>query len=548
MTKNPLPILCILLLAASPALADETLHLFAADGPGSPGSPGTGAEGFTFDDGDQPAAAGWVGVDLTTNPDTYWHVANTAICAGTGTDMSQALPFDAGDTSNDHALWCGRYEVCHWVHPSGYGLGWRQYAIVDLGAVPVDESLDIAFAYRSSIEGDVYDWFTLFVEVDGAWTSVWEDHVQLDHTFRELSFSLSAAELGGAGATTRVALHFQSDGTWCDEDGLFPTEYGAVWVDNLAIAVDGGTVFASDFEDGLVPESLSFEVEPGAGDWATLRRDVAQPEGDTPNETWFWTFFDPDLANGDYPDGVIPYGPPYMWNVIESPLISVDQNGAPYTYQEGDRVFLEYRAYIDFHESLWITLPLPGVAATTADGCRHGFYSTNTVIFPPVEHGWQTFLHEITDELLIFGYGEEIVGLTLRAAGVRDMEGIWGPPEGIHSAGPFIDDVKVWVERDVTGVETTPRISAFLGAQPNPFNPKTNLRFRLAEAGDARVAIFDLGGRRVRALSARGLAAGEHAFDWDGRDDSGRALASGVYLIRFEGGGATAQGKAVLLK
>jgi hypothetical protein len=112
---------------AAPAFGarEDTFFLFAASGPGSYGSPGTDARGFTFDHEGGPAEAGWFGVDLTAQEGEWWHLADTDLCAGTGTDMSEALPFDTGDTVNDYALWCGRSEVCGWFDPDGYGNHWK---------------------------------------------------------------------------------------------------------------------------------------------------------------------------------------------------------------------------------------------------------------------------------------------------------------------------------------------------------------------------------------------------------------------------------------
>jgi len=536
-------------LPASGARGD-TLFLFAASGPGSFGSPGTDARGFTFDHAGGPAPAGWFGVDLTTDEAVWWHVANTDICAGTGTDMSQALPFDSGDTVNDYALWCGRHEVCSWVYgQTGYGRSWDQYAIVDFSATPVQQTLTIDLAYRSSFEGEDYDWFTLFVEVDGVWQSVWEEHNPLDETFRELSFTLPEGEIGGPGAATRVAFHFRSDGGWCDEDGLFPTDIGAVWLDNIAIDVDGAPVFASDFESGLLPAGLSLEVGPGLGDFAALRTGVAQPEAAEPNESYFWTFFDPALANEDYPDGVVPYGPPYAQNVIEGPVLAVDQHGAPLDWRQGDLLFVETSVYFDMPPLSYVTVPFPEFAAITADGCQQRWESAHTVFFPPEPWGWRQVVLERTQDLLDSAGGGEIVGIKVRPSGVEDVLGIWGPPYDFHAAGPFVDNVRIYILRDTeTAVAPAPAASALIGAQPNPFNPKTTIRFSLAEAGRARLEVFDLAGRRVAMLLDGPAAAGEQSIDWDGRDDAGRRLASGVYLLRFAAAGVSEEGKLVLLK
>jgi hypothetical protein len=83
---------------------------------------------------------------------------------------------------------------------------------------------------------------------------------------------------------------------------------------------------------------------------------------------------------------------------------------------------------------------------------------------------------------------------------------------------------------------------------PNPFNPSTTISYRLGEAGRVRLTIYDAAGRHVRTLADRAEAAGEHAVVFDGRDDAGRALASGVYFYRLDAGDVTRTRKMVLLK
>lgn len=87
-----------------------------------------------------------------------------------------------------------------------------------------------------------------------------------------------------------------------------------------------------------------------------------------------------------------------------------------------------------------------------------------------------------------------------------------------------------------------------VGCFPNPFNPRTTVRFVLPTAGIARLEIIDLAGRAVRRLVAADLAAGAHDVRWDGRDDAGRAVAAGCYLARLEGGGAVAVTRLALVR
>ncbi len=83
---------------------------------------------------------------------------------------------------------------------------------------------------------------------------------------------------------------------------------------------------------------------------------------------------------------------------------------------------------------------------------------------------------------------------------------------------------------------------------PNPFNPSTELRFELPIAGDTGVRIFDAQGRLVRTLVHAVLAAGAHTVEWNGRDDAGHTLASGIYWSRVEFAGQVRMRKLTLLK
>ncbi len=84
--------------------------------------------------------------------------------------------------------------------------------------------------------------------------------------------------------------------------------------------------------------------------------------------------------------------------------------------------------------------------------------------------------------------------------------------------------------------------------QPNPFNPVTQISFRLHQAGPARLRVFSIDGRLVRTLLDGSLAAGEQMTTWDGRDDVGRALPSGLYLYAFEAAGQRETRKMLMTK
>jgi hypothetical protein len=83
---------------------------------------------------------------------------------------------------------------------------------------------------------------------------------------------------------------------------------------------------------------------------------------------------------------------------------------------------------------------------------------------------------------------------------------------------------------------------------PNPFNPTTLIRYELPEAGPVRLDIYNVRGARVRRLVAAHQEAGDRTAAWDGRDDAGAAVTSGIYFYRLAAGPFTATRKMVLLR
>ncbi|MBK7047830.1 MAG: T9SS type A sorting domain-containing protein [bacterium] len=86
-------------------------------------------------------------------------------------------------------------------------------------------------------------------------------------------------------------------------------------------------------------------------------------------------------------------------------------------------------------------------------------------------------------------------------------------------------------------------------AQPNPFNPMTLIAYELPSTSRVRLVVYDLTGRRVRALrSGETETAGRHEVVWQGRDDSGHLVATGVYVYRLEAGGTVLARRMTLVK
>jgi hypothetical protein len=121
-------------------------------------------------------------------------------------------------------------------------------------------------------------------------------------------------------------------------------------------------------------------------------------------------------------------------------------------------------------------------------------------------------------------------------------------PDGTQDV--IIDRVLEWFFPGTTGVTpgagAEPLRLALLQNAPNPFTGATSLRFAVPRDGRASLEVFNVAGRRVAQLLDRDLPAGHHTATWDGRDASGRRVASGVYLYRLTTGGESLTKEMVL--
>ncbi|MDP2983901.1 MAG: FlgD immunoglobulin-like domain containing protein [Candidatus Latescibacter sp.] len=93
-----------------------------------------------------------------------------------------------------------------------------------------------------------------------------------------------------------------------------------------------------------------------------------------------------------------------------------------------------------------------------------------------------------------------------------------------------------------------PQVIKIIGNSPNPFNPSTTISFLLAVTGKTELAVYSSTGQKVRTLISGDQTAGTHSAVWDGQDDSGKAVSSGVYFSRLTIGNQTATGKMLLLR
>ncbi len=624
---------------------DLGTSFFAAAGAGAFGQPGTNATGYDFE-GVEPA--GWHAV--APGGETHWHLEDVGLLAGHAVDMSGALPFDTGDTENSFALWCGTNTDPDFLS-DGYGNNWDEAVVVHFDlSVTTDVSID--FYMNCDFEGDSYDYFQVEVSgADGTWTEIYVNDTSAEQILNHIVVTVDSADIDGW--LEAVRFRFRSDSSWSDEDGSFISDIGAVWIDNLIIDIDGSTVLTADFEDEVVPENIHMMA---TSDFDTENYTVLHDGVEIGDSCWddthsAWGFFDPETTEPAYPDGVISYGPPWAYMVLQSPTFEVDQDGTPisYAYGEADTLFLNYEAYIDLPLSPLILLRY-WVSARVEGSESFGSWQTDNTLY----YGWSggecftTGSFNIESMALDSSGPGTMTGLKVRIELV-DMcpdwcgingdglshtvgmlidgvsVGISGTPsdpllpvavfdatpnpvelsqtvsfdgsgsyhedsganlvnfewdfdgDGIYdeSGSMYIDhiypdigtytarlrvtddavpaamdsmDLDIVVEPLTTSVPEIPNQFRLYPNVPNPFNPSTKLRFDLTSAGDVDLSIFDISGRKIRNLVREYRAAGTHEVSWNGRNNSGVPVPSGVYFVRLLSGTFVGEQRLILLK
>jgi hypothetical protein len=115
--------------------------------------------------------------------------------------------------------------------------------------------------------------------------------------------------------------------------------------------------------------------------------------------------------------------------------------------------------------------------------------------------------------------------------------------------GWYVDDIHVTTDVPTdAGTPRAPYADRLSAAYPNPFNPRTTIPFELAGRGAAELKIFDVAGRLVRTLLDGTYGKGPHTAAWDGTDNRGKAVASGIYFCRLKAGVYTATTRLALIR
>lgn len=379
-------------------------------------------------------------------------------------------------------------------------------------------SVGISFAAKYEIETDWDYVYFQYRTGSSGWTTVDSYTGFEDWHIRQYHIAGAAGETG-----VRFRFMFDSD-TYVTEDGFYlddftiyansgePVQYGDI-DDNGTVTV-ADAVYGLEYSCGLDPIP---DIDPIP--WEPLRLASADVDGNQAVQA-----FDASLIS-QYASGLIDHFPVTLTG-YEAPEAQID-------------------IALDGQELVF-----------TATGELYGFnletWSTETVIFgtPEVQN----------DSMTMAGYpGDVVFKLALMSDEAVSGEFLrigFGVGAGSNYTLPLnmvVNDQAVEVELDVSeldaeGGQTPPVETRLYGNHPNPFNPVTAIRFSLKNQSRTRLAIYNVRGQMIRLLTNDTLPAGHHQVVWDGTDDRGNGVSSGVYLYRLEADGKSESRRMLLLK
>ncbi len=131
----------------------------------------------------------------------------------------------------------------------------------------------------------------------------------------------------------------------------------------------------------------------------------------------------------------------------------------------------------------------------------------------------------------------------------------FGSDAANNGAGVYLDYAIVYGQTNYTVGVDNPKFKTaapikftLLQNYPNPFNPKATIRFELPQATQVSLQIYDVSGRLIRTLLNESKEAGYHSLIWDGTDEHGQTMSSGLYFYRIDTEGFSDTKSMILLK
>lgn len=471
-------------------------------------------------------------------------------------------------------------ETRGWAVPGGYGNGWRETVARDFHG---DGTGPVRLQFRYQVESESgFDFAFALLEVDGQ-ESVLAVYDGVESGVAEFDL---APRLGSSPVDYRVKFRFNSDASYSNEDGGFAAACAPFVLDDVSL-VGGGESSFSDFEshrDGWYQPDGPLD-NPVSEVWLLENRHRLGSDQHLHGEGLLIYHVDEEVLTSIHGNtggisnlvtrGLVVEEADGRFDLLVDPTNRGDP-GDVWPGSEG-RTRFDLDSVPDARTNSGQGTPVVVEEISRSDGvitCR----VTAGDPAPRVRGVNPTRLPRDAGEVTLDLVGEQhlrprvVVGLVRVATPAIPAHRVeWLDDHVVRAsfvlAGqtPGLYDVVVEnpdgqtavaaaafeVAESPTGVEPPARRpDAFALAQnfPNPFNPRTTIRYEVPRPGPLSLQVFDARGRVVRTLIEGTHPAGYFATTWDGTDETGHRVASGLYVYRLTGEGFDAQRKMLLVE
>jgi len=157
-------------------------------------------------------------------------------------------------------------------------------------------------------------------------------------------------------------------------------------------------------------------------------------------------------------------------------------------------------------------------------------------LYQSLPEGWKAYLLDVDQ-----GISKDML---------RDKTIEYNPDKKIpnHHRFKMIVGTKEFVESHNDGIPLVPVKFALFQNYPNPFNPDTKISYSIPKRCEVEIVIFNIIGQRVKKLVSSVKNAGRYQVIWDGSDNQGRFVSSGVYIYRLKAANKVATRKMIVLR
>jgi M6 family metalloprotease-like protein len=447
---------------------------------------------------------------------------------------------------------------------SGYGNNWDVKASRDFN-YNGSGSVSLQYQYTFAVEPS-YDYATTEVTQGGTTTTVASYTAAGSGTA-----NIDITPYLTAGPYT-VSFHVASDEAYSDEDGNYVTTNGAMTVDNVSVS-GGGESYFTDFEtreDGwaedMNPPSEYFLVENRKAIGSDVNVKGTAPGGGL--VVWHVDVGDQTSNAGNTKPRGVEVVQADGLRTLDTATGNRGDNGDPYPGSTNNTAMNGGTTpSSNGHDGPSnVTLALNGPNADPLSTTMKGSWpapapvsiTPNTSASTSVTLQIDGSLFAKTGSVQLVRAAQTFTSTSVYWAGKDRMVAQFNMAGGVN--GTY--DVVVFnpggasavltqafsLTGGVTAAGATPHKNALLPAYPNPFNPETTIRYELAGRTHVSLRVYDVSGAVVRTLVDESKPAGSYSLTWNGRDDHGSSVSSGVYFYRITAGSFSDVRKMTLLK